>query len=112
MIVSKLPRLRWTYLLYAIFALFLVLLGWQVVAGSGLLPSDTVGTEPIASPDETGSGSGHMNLGAWTWTLALVALTIVVGLAIAWGEYQTRRISRRDWEKSERKTKELYKSDP
>jgi hypothetical protein len=108
--MAQSQRSKWNYLLIAVFVLFVVALGWQIITGSGLLPGDT-GTEPVAGTDETTSGSGHMDLAAWPWTLFLLAGTIVLGAAIGWGEFQSRRGSRRDWQAGEAKTREIYKQD-
>lgn len=101
-------RSKWNYALWALFAVFLIVLVWRIIDGSGLLPGDT-GTQPIAGSDETASGSGQQDLGSWAWTLVVLVGTVLLGGAIAWGEYQTRRISRRDWQAGEARAHDIYK---
>lgn len=103
-------RSAWMYAGYVALALLAVLLIWQVASATGLLPGSSP-THPLATAEETSSGSGHMDLGAWTWALFILIATIALGAAIAWGEYNARKLTRAQWEAGEAKTREIYKDD-
>lgn len=107
--MAQRTRSNWTYLLWALFAVFAIVLIWQIVSGTGLLPGDT-GRDVAAGTNET-SGSGQMNLGAWPWTLTVLGGTIILGVAIAWAEFRNRRLTQAEWDAGEAKTREIYKSD-
>lgn len=52
------------------------------------------------------------NLAAWPWTMVVVIGTIAIGLGIAWGMYRTSQMTRRETQRAEEATRELYDREP
>lgn len=93
----------WMILLYVLFAVCVIALLWLVLTGIGVLPS---GPAPAAGTPEV---SGRQNLGAWPQTVVVFIATVVLGAAIAWGQYRSRNLPRATWEAGEAGSHELYK---
>src|SRR5690606_31037713 len=67
------------------------------IQASGLLPGDR-GVEPTTADPGVG---GVMNLAAWPWTVIIVIGTLVLGLAIAYGQFRAGRLSREESERAD-----------
>lgn len=104
--MSDIPRSKATTAAWIGLGILLVALVWLLLSGSGLLPGDN-GIEPIADPSEGRTGQ-TMNLGAWPWTLIVLVATIILGAAIAWGQYRTRRRNLAEKARTEAATAVLY----
>ena len=96
---------RLNLLVIAGVALVLVVLAWLILTASGLLPGDS-GREP-ATTQTTAPGVGGLD--ALGWTLVVLAGTIVLGIAIAFGQMRSSRTTRAEEEVTEEATRELHR---
>jgi hypothetical protein len=96
--------------LVAILGVFLLVLAYIIVTQSGVVPGDTGDTAAAATADEGISG-GQLGLAAWPWALFLVIATVVLGAAIAYGQYSTSRASKAQLKAGDQASHELYREE-
>lgn len=101
---------KWRWALVGAIAVFLVALGFIVLLGTGLLPGDTADTAGNVTASEVASG-GQLGFGAWPWAVLILLATIILGGAIAFGQYRASKATRRQMQAGEAATHELYAKD-
>ena len=97
---------RWTALLIVALLLFGGIYVFLVISGSGLLPGDT-GTEGAVDADTPNTGP-IMNLGAWSWTSVVLIGTAILGVALAYSQWRTSKLTRSEFEAGEREVRRAH----
>jgi hypothetical protein len=101
---------RWVLALVALAIVFTVTLIYIVLSGTGVMPGDAADTAAQTRSSER-VGGGQPDMAAWPWGMIVLLGTIILGVAIGYGQYQSSRTTEAQDRAGEKAARKLYKEE-